>query len=428
MRYKIPYGDIYLEFSAPENSVIFTGEPVRVPGVRNFRCELLKALEEPIGAPPLKELAKGKKNIVFLIEDATRNTPVAQIMPIVTDYLNANGVQDEAISFLTAPGTHRVMTGAELREKLGPQMLKRFKVRQHDAAEADDMADLGYVEAGGCRIPVHINKYALQADLLVGIGSIVPHSDAGYSGGAKILQPGICDFATTAATHAAAGFCPDIPLGRLDDNPCRQGMEAVAAKAGLAFIINVVKNFEGETAGIFAGDFVKAHRAGAKLSERAFKVALPSQADILIASAYPADLDFWQASKGIDAAYFAVRRGGVIIFAARCKEGLASNHPRLRELLALPLEGVLEQLRKFAPEDKDADVISMDVAVGNCRARDRARIFCVSEGLSQDDCRALGYTRFPDVQSALDEALHLLPGAQIGILPQAGVTLPVVED
>lgn len=327
MRYDIPYGDRKEYFDAPQGSVIFEGKMTNIPAVKDFKGELISALESPIGTPPLKELTVGRKNIVFLVEDNTRSTPLDIIMPIITDYLNENGVPDNAMSFLTAPGTHRLMTDEEIIQKLGAEMVRRFKVVQHDANASEDMKDLGTVTAGDYKIPVHVNKYALEADLLVGIGNIVPHCDAGYSGGAKILQPGVCDFVTTSATHAAAGFCPDIPLGMADGNPCRMGMEEVAKIAGLAFIVNTVKNYEGEISGIFAGDFIKAHREGVKLAKISYSISVPEPADIVIVSSSPSDMDYWQACKGTSCAYFAVKEGGVMIFAAPCTEGLAHNHP-----------------------------------------------------------------------------------------------------
>ena len=427
MKYSIPYGKKQIEFEAPERSVIFTGEMTNIPKVEDLKSAVLYALDNPIGTPPLKELAEGKKNIVFLIEDSTRDTPLAEIMPVVVGYLNANGIQDDAMSFLSAPGTHRVMTEQEILAKLGPDMVRRFKVRQHDATVSEDMVDLGYVDAGGYKIPVHVNRYALGADLLVGLGNIVPHSDAGYSGGAKILQPGVCDFVTTSATHLTAGLCSDIPLGMVDGNPCRHGMEEVAKIAGLSFILNVVKNYEGDVAGIFTGDFIKAHRAGAALAEKSFKVDMPALADIVVVSSSPADLDYWQAEKGVTGAYFAVRPGGIIVFAAPCFEGLAHNHPRFREWLSLPLDEVIKGLKAASPEDVNADIVSAVLAVCNCRVRDRAKIFVVSDGLVQEDLDVLHYTLYPSVQSALDEAMRLIPEASIGILPKGGISLPVLQ-
>lgn len=427
MRYNIPYGDKEIFFEAPKKSVIFDGKMAKIPAVKNLKSDLISAIESPIGTPALKNLAKNKKNIVFLIEDITRSTPLDIIMPILIDHLNENGVPDSAISFLTAPGTHRLMTDEEILKKLGSKIIKRFKVIQHDANISEDMEDLGTVLAGDYKIPAHVNRYALKADLLVGIGNIVPHSDAGYSGGAKILQPGVCDFVTTSATHAAAGFCSDIPLGMADGNPCRQGMEEVAKIAGLDFIVNTVKNYEGDIVGIFAGDFIKAHREGIKLAEKSFKITVPEPADIVIVSSSPSDMDYWQASKGISCAYFAVKKGGIIIFASPCTEGLAHNHPRFREWLSLPLDEVLRGLRAASPEDVEADMISAVLSVCNCRARDKSKIFSVSDGLTEEDLAAMQYTSFPTVQAALDEAMSLLPEATIGIIPKGGISLPVID-
>lgn len=427
MKYRVPYGESFVEFEVPQEKVIFTGEVTNIPPVPDLGMAVLQALKSPVGTPPLGELAKGKKNIVMLIEDSTRNTPLDQILPVMVNYLNEWGIHDESISFLTAPGTHRTMTDQEVEKKIGSEMVKRFKVRQHDATVKEDMVDLGNVGTADYEIPVHINRHALEADLLIGLGNIVPHSDAGYSGGAKILQPGVCDFVTTSATHAMAGFCPDIPLGMVEGNPCRRGMEEVARKAELAFILNVVKNFKGQVAGVFAGDFVKAHREGVALAQKSYSVPMPELADIVVVSSSPADLDYWQAEKGVTSAYFAVKPGGIIVFVAPCFEGLAHNHPRFREWLSFPLEKVLVKLRECSPEDVDADIISAVLAVCNCRARDRARILVVSEGLTEVDLRALQYTPCPTVQDAVDEALCQIPGATVGILPKGGISLPVLD-
>ena len=158
MRYDIPYGDKKVFFEAPEGAVIFEGKMTSIPGIKDLEGALISALESPIGASSLKDLARDKKNIVFLVEDNTRSTPLHIIMPIITDYLNENGVPDSAMSFLTAPGTHRLMTNEEILEKLGAEMVRRFKVLQHDANVSEDMKDLGTVPAGDYKIPVHVNK------------------------------------------------------------------------------------------------------------------------------------------------------------------------------------------------------------------------------------------------------------------------------
>jgi nickel-dependent lactate racemase len=427
MRYCVPYGNSTIFFEAPEKSVIFDGKMKDLPPVENLEEAILGALENPIGTPPLGTMINGDDDILILVEDSTRSTPLAQILPVVLKYMSAHGVPDEHISFLTAPGTHRIMTDGEILEKLGDEIVRRFKIYQHDATKPEDLVDIGTVMAGDYPVPVRINHRVLEADFVFGLGNIVPHSDAGYSGGAKIVQPGVCGFVTTSATHVAAGFCPDIPLGMKEGNPCRKGMEEVAAKVGLSFILNVVKNCSGDVCGVFAGDFLEAHREGVKMAEESFKVSIPELADIVVVSSYPADLDYWQAEKGVIGAYFAVKRGGIIIFAAPCPEGLASNHPRFREWLSKPLEEVLEGLRSHSPEDEDADLVSAVLAVCNCRARERADIYVITDGLSAEDLEALQYRPFKSVQDALDEAVKKKPGATVGILPQGAISLPVLE-
>lgn len=427
MVHSIPYGNTSLEFDTYNAPVIFTGEMTDLPAVEDIRKELVKALDFPIASKPFAELAQGKSNILFLVEDSTRDTPLDLLLPIIVEYLGKAGVPDEAISFLTAPGTHRVMTDDEIRAKLGDEIVRRFKVFQHDATDSSLITDLGEIDVEGYKLPVRINRLALEADLLVGVGNIIPHSDAGFSGGAKIVQPGVCDFVTTQATHRAAGLCPDIPLGMAEGNPCRAGIDAVGAAAGLAFIINVVKNYSGDIAGIFCGNYLKAHRAGVEMAKRSFCVEMDEQADIVIASSYPADMDYWQGIKGLTSAYFAVKQGGTIILAAPCKEGIVHNHPLYAHWLASPMEAIVAAIENSSPYDVDADVISAVVALGSRRTLNRAKVYMVSGGLSEDDIRSFGYIPACSVQEAFDAALSEKPGASVGILPQGGVALPMLK-
>ncbi len=424
LKYSIPYGDDVISFDTFANKVLFEGDMVSIPPVCDFKSELLRSLDSPIASVSLATLAKGKRDILILVEDNTRDTPLTDILPVVTDYLKASGVPASAIRFMIAHGTHRLMTDEEIRKKLGDFIVDNFTVYQHEAADANQMEDLGEIEMEGYNLPVRINRRALEADLLIGIGNIIPHSDAGFSGGAKIVQPGICDFVTTQATHRSAGFCPDIPLGMLDGNPCRAGIDAVGRVAKLAFIINVVKNCDGEVAGFFCGDYMKAHRAGVELSRKSYSVELDELADIVIVSSSPADMDYWQGIKGLTSAYFAVKQGGAVILAAPCYEGLAHNHPLYAHWLAQPTHVLVEAIQAASPHDLETDIISAVVALGSRRTLERAEVYMVSDGLSDQEIRDMGYTPTATVQEALDAALTKRPEATIGILPLGGISLP----
>jgi lactate racemase len=424
-RVEIPYGERTIAADLPADRIVFTGEMEQLPEVEDFAATLRTRLAAPTGTPPLKELAAGKQKVVVLVEDATRTTPVARILPVLFEELNAAGVSDEHIEILTAPGTHRVMTGEEIRTKVGDDAYGRVRISQHDYRVEDDLVDLGDISAGDYTIPVQVNRTAMQADLLIGLGNIIPHCGAGYSGGAKIVQPGVCGFATTAATHVTATVLPEIPLGEVD-TPCRRGMEEVARTVGLAFIVNVVQDPHHRVVEIVAGDMLDAHRAGVEVSRRAWGVPVKEPADIVIVSSYPADIDWWQGEKGLIAAYFAVREGGVIVFCTPCPEGLEHNHPKLRFWLQQTFAKGIELVKAADPSDPEADLIAADLGVDNAKIREKARILLVSDGLADDDVELLGYERQPDLQAAVDRALELQPEGTIGMLPYGGDCLPVV--
>lgn len=423
---KIPYGQEFLEFQVPANQLIFEGAMKETPGLTNLQDSLRGMLEAPIGCAPLRELVKPSDRVLILIEDATRSTPVSIILPILVEYLTDCGLPLSGIEILTAPGSHRMLTQAEILDKVGQELVGKIKISQHDYQDENSMVTMDAVNVAGISIPIQINRMVTEVDFIIGIGNIIPHSDAGFSGGAKILQPGICGYPTTAATHISAAMLDEIPLGEVD-NPCRLGMEEVARRAGLKFIINTVKNYRGEVIDIVAGDFKAAHREGARISREAFSVEMPELADVVVASAYPADLDFWQALKGVTSAYFAVKPGGTIIFVSPCHEGLAHNHPRFPEWLQMTYREILEAIHNVPIEDKSIDLISAVLAVCNSRAREKARIIAVSSGLTNEHLDVLGYERCNSVQEALDLVLEHMPGARIGILPRGGDSLPVLK-
>jgi len=425
VRMEIPYGTSSLDADIPADRIVFNGDLEELPEVEDLEAAVLASLDAPTGTPPLRELAAGRNHVVVLVEDNTRHTPVDRILPVVFDELNRAGIDDGRIEILVAPGTHRIMTDAEVREKVGDEAYRRVRISQHDCNDLESMVDLDPVHAGDIEIPVQVNRKILEADLVIGLGNILPHCGAGFSGGAKILQPGVCGVATTSATHIAATLLPEIPLGDID-SPVRVGMEKVARAAGLGFIVNVVRDPKGRVLTVVAGDFVAAHRIGVEVSRRAYAVHVPEPADIVIVSSFPADIDWWQAEKGLIAAYFAVKEGGVIVLAAPCPEGLEHNHPLLRSWLPLSFAEGCAKVAATDPADVSADLIASDLGVDNAKIREKARIIIVTDGLSDDDIGLLGYRRMPDLQAAVDAALELVPSGTIGILPYGGDCLPVV--
>ncbi|HWQ30883.1 MAG TPA: lactate racemase domain-containing protein [Negativicutes bacterium] len=318
------------------------------------------------------------------------------------------------------------MTEKELLDKVEKEIYEKIKIVQHDFTKEEDIVDLGFVKVGGINFPVLVNRRVLDADYIIGLGNIIPHSDAGFSGGGKIIQPGICGAASTSATHIAGALMEEIPLGNLENNLCRKGIDEVAKKVGLKFIINVVLTPQEEVIGVFAGDMIKAHWEGAELSRKVYGVRLPELADIVVVSSSPCDIDYWQAEKGLAAAYFAVKKDGIIIFAAPCYEGLEHNHPKLREWAKYSYKEACKQAVGIPYGDKEADLVAADIAMANSRVREKARILIISEHLSKEDIKLLGYESFEGLQEAVDFALREKPGARIGLLPRGGDSLPYI--
>jgi len=422
----LPYGNETLHAKVPSNRVLFERNLKYLPGLADFENTLLERLDNPVAGESLKDIVSGRGGILILIEDNTRNTPVKRILPILIDYLEGCGVSLSDIEILTAPGTHRKMSEMEIVEKVGPEIVKRVNIFQHDVTEKESIVELDPIYIGESKIPVAINKRALDADVIIGIGSIVPHDQAGYTGGGKIVQPGICGYSTTAATHIAAALLKEIPLGVVE-NPCRLGIEAVAKRVGLNFIINIVKNSKGEIKEIVTGDFVIAHRRGALVAKEMYSLAIPEAADIIITSSFPYDIDYWQAGKGLISSSLAVKRGGYLILAAACPEGLVHNHPKFKDWLKLSYQDLCNSVKNISPEDEEADLVAASIAIFNSRIREKADILLISDGLSEEDISVLGYTKFDSLQTAIDFAMEKKPLAKVGIIPRGGDCLPILS-
>lgn len=421
--YMIPYSDREIPISLPEDRVAVTGELRQFPANPGWRQELYEKLAAPTQGPALGELLNKEQHIVVLVEDNTRHTPVKEILPVLCRYLTEQGCSLDQLELLVAPGTHRILTQEELLEKLGSFAVERLKISQHDYREEGDLVRLNDVHIEGMRVPVSVNRVAVEADLLIGIGNIIPHPNAGYSGGAKILCPGCCGRDTVSAMHTAAALMGYLPLG-MGENACRESLEKVAGEVGLDFIINVVLDADNQVVGVVTGDFVKAHRAGAKLAREVFGVPVQEPVDVLISCSYPYDIDYWQCEKAMISGYFAVKEGGIMVLAAPCLEGMAHNHDELLDWLALDSKTAAARIREIWETGGQEDLVAAAIALGAITVKEKAEIYVYSEGLTGEQTARMGYRQFASLQEAVDAALAARPGGTVGILPRGGDCLP----
>ncbi|MEM0095656.1 MAG: nickel-dependent lactate racemase [Candidatus Bathyarchaeia archaeon] len=318
----LPYGKTEVCLRVPARNFLGVIEPREKPGVPDARAEVERALKEPIGSKRLCEIAKSGQKVVVVVDDATRPVPSHVMVPPILDELNSAGVRDEDVTVIFGCGAHRAVTREEAVRLLGESVLNRVKVLSHDC-RASDLVYVGTTRYG---TKVYLNRVFAEADVKILTGDICFHYFAGYGGGRKSVLPGVAGEESIKANHAMF-MHPNAKTGVLEGNPVHEDMVEASRMAKVDFILNVVVNMKGEVVRAFAGDVEKAFHEGVKLVDEMYRVPVDRRADIVVVSpgGYPADVDLYQAYKGVDSALEVVKRGGVIVLAAECSEGYGNQ-------------------------------------------------------------------------------------------------------
>ncbi|HEU4594604.1 MAG TPA: nickel-dependent lactate racemase [Pyrinomonadaceae bacterium] len=375
---------------------------------------------EPYGAPHLRDAVKPTDQVLVLVDDATRGTPVTRLLKHVTGELWAAGVSDKQIRLLTAQGTHRRMSEGELRQKLG-EFYGSFETHQHNWLDEPNLHEFGRTRDG---TRVTANRLLSEADFVIGLGSIVPHRVKGFSGGAKIAFPGVSGREMQERNQwEASGRTSEAVMG-VADNPTRRRTEEAARLVGLNYIANVVTDADKRIVGCFVGDTVEAHRAGCKLSREINAALLPRRAGIVLIDSHPADRDFWQSAKGFYSGAMAVRDGGTLVVIAPNPEGVADNHPNLLEIGYRPYVEIVRMVEAGAIADVVGAAILADIA----QIVDRADCVLVSPGITREETERLGFRYAGTAEEALGMAFERQGrGAEVAVLRHGGRILPLVE-
>jgi lactate racemase len=408
----------------PDSSPVTVLEPRILPETYVPAADIIKhSLDHPIDSAPLHELAIGKKNVLILVDDHTRHTPAHIILPLMLEELRLAGIQDEYIRILVASGTHRAMSDAEKLKKFGVQVVERLDILDHKYYDPGALLQLPTTPGG---TEIWVNKLAIEADLLIGIGHIVPHRVAGFSGGCKIVQPGICGRVTTGQTHWLSAQFPGVEVIGKVDNPVRREIDAVAQVVGLKFITNVVMDARGNTAYCFSGNPLGAFRLGAQKSLEIFGAPLDAAVDIVITDSYPTDIDLWVAAKGIYSGDLVLKDGGVLIFVTPCPEGVSQEYPDIvkhgyqtrSEVRQMVSSGSIVDLALAAHLVHVGEVI-----------RRKAACILVSPGISPEVARSIGFLPASTPQQALEMALQRVGRhATITVLKNGGEIMPIMRS
>jgi len=406
----------------PDNNLLGVFQPQPAPAGPPTQALVQQALASPIGSPPLSALVRAGQKVLLLSDDYTRPTPVADLLPPVLAELQAAGVRRTDIKILIAAGTHRGMSHEEQARKLGPEILRDYEIWQHHWRDTQSLVHLGETSTG---TPIVLDRRLLDADLVIGLGHIVPHRILGYSGGSKIVEPGLTGPSVgRREIHWLAALVPGRDILGVADNPIRRDVDEVGQRAGLRFIVNAVQGTDGRVAAVLAGDPVAAHRQGCEVSRVIYGQQMPALADIVITDSYPADVDFWQAAKAVYATELAVRPGGVVIIVTPCPEGVAQEHPVALQYGVRPVA----EIRQLVESGQIQDVIGMAIlALTAWVVKERARGIMVSPGIPPDDQRKIGFAPARTPQEALEMAWQIVGrDARVAVLQHGGEILPLV--
>lgn len=407
--FSLPYGETHCQVRVPEANLAWVAGPQDAAPVVDLKQTVLDALRSPIGSPDLAELVRrhGKKTVI-LVDDGTRATPQRAVLPILLDELNRVGVPDEMITVLIGLGTHRPMRPEECLQRYGAETVRRVRV-VNLPQKPEDFVDLGVTERG---VPVQISRILMESELSITVGTIIPHMYAGWSGGAKMVQPAASSAVTTARTHLMAGPHVYDILGDVN-NAVRREMEEVAARAGLKFILNFILNCSGEVVAAVAGDVIAAHRRGVEIARPIYTVSVDLPADIVIGSAHPADRDLWQGFKPVNNCGMLVRDGGTLIVLISAPEGISNEHTEMLDLGLKPAEEVLRMVAAGQVRDE----VAAATHIAFYQTRRRIKVVLITTGITPEDGARIGLTATPHLEAALAEArAQLGPQAKIGIV------------
>lgn len=414
---KIRYYD-FAEATIPDERIKMVLEPPSLEtekGEIEFKNELKSLLEEKL-VPRLS----GISSLLLLVDDITRQTPTKWILPVVIDIATRCGISKNFINVLVATGTHRPMTKDEQIRKYGDSLSEIGNLKFHDYKK--DVVNIGNTKNA---VPVMVNKLVLEHDFVLGVGSVIPHRVAGFSGGGKIVQPGISGEETTGMTHwLSAKYEGREILGKVN-NPVREEIEEVERIAGLNFIINVVPDSHGRPVSVFAGEPKSTFVEAANFAKRYFSVKAKTS-NIVLTDSFPADMELWQAAKGVYSGDLVLQEGGVLILVTPCPEGVGVEFGDLVTQYGYrgykDVEGFVQSGRL-----KNLIVAAHLVHVGRV-IKDKGVGVIVSPGIKPEIAKKIGFISAGTLGEALEIASSIVGREDIIVCKCGGELLPIIDE
>ena len=427
--YQIPFNKTNLEFCLLPGMKADIAVSQSITPLVDVPAAIQGSLEHPLGTPPLHDLVKPGNRVCIVFTDVTRASPDHLLVPALLRELEKAGIRDEDITLLCGIGMHRPSTPEEKVNKLGADIVSRYRVIDNEPQNPSALVDLGVTPGG---VPVLLHRAAVETDFLIATGIVEPHQYAGYSGGRKTVAVGAAGETLIAHTHGPAFVDhPGTRLGQIEGNPFHEAVTEAARRAGLKFILNVVLDDDKRILRVAAGDPEVAFQDLVRFAKSVYEVPIYKQYDIAIGGVgFPKDANIYQASRAPSYLFFAplsvVRPGGYFIIPARCEEGAGT--------------GVGEQ--RFLAAMRDAPDIQsiLDDARTNGYPPGQQRAFVMAKVLEETKVIFVG-SECPDLVKdckmipamTMEEALHIAASdlgqeSSVLIVPHAMLTLPVIQN
>ena len=414
----------------------YNGLWVEIPDNNNVRILSMKAskpilepvkaveqtLENPVASPSLAELCRGKKSACVVICDITRPVPNKILLPPILKTLEENGIKRENIKILIATGIHRPNLDDEILQLVGEEIASNYNVVNHYARNKEDQTYMGKTSRD---TEVYLNSTYVDADLKITTGFIEPHLMAGFSGGRKLICPGIASLETVKVMHSPKILeHPNAREGIIEGNPFHEEVIEITNMVGMDFMINVALDENRNIVGIFAGNYLEAHKKGVAFVREHVGDTVPEPVDIVLTTSAGAPLDatFYQSIKGMTAALPIVKQGGTIIIAAECKEGLGG--PEFSQLVRETKD--IEVFRKNMRRE-DYFVIDQWQFEEFTKVLKKAEVCLYSAGISQEDKSRLLVTNLNSIEQGLKMALEKHgKNAKMAVIPKGPYVLTEV--
>ena len=419
MLVRLDYGRDGLDVELPDDRVVRSLSYKQADPLTDPETELHSLLLQPTGTPSLAELAAGRNSACIVICDITRPVPNELILKPLLATLEQSGMDRERITILVATGLHRPNEGDELVEIVGEEIAREYRIENHHGQSLDEHTFLGTSPRG---VPVWIDTHYVEADLKITTGLIEPHLMAGFSGGRKLICPGIAALETIKVWHGPDFLeDPRADCGRLDGNPVHEESTWIGRHTGCDFIVNVIINTDRSPLKFVAGDMEQAFLEGVDFCRQVVVDTVSEPVDIVVTSCagYPLDTTFYQAVKGLTGALPIVKQGGTIIMAASMSEGIGS--PEFQQLF-----DENSDLESFVERIIGTDYFVMDQwqLEELAKVRRKAKVKLISDGLPAETINRLFVESAATVEEAVADSLaEYGEDARIAVIPKGPYVL-----